>query len=286
MMKKRGASHVDWAISMGMFVIYILSMFIIVQPGVQKVFKEDNMMQIAEEGLDLNTGFYLEKTPFTISFESEPKDLKDGEANIRILKAGETVPLDFGNTDNYWLFDKDGNSLPLELSIGSGNDDINFMYTFSKEEMEVGHETEFVFYYLENGGFDKEDRPKYDSKWGHNVNSETLDLVFGLTEIIEGNSEEQFFELCGGKPTDKIAYEAFKDSIGFPESKEFRIYYVKAKVPGESVPVIYNYEDDRIPVCEAVEPYDQADIFVKEYITSFMDNFGEKFQARVNIRIW
>ena len=31
---------------------------------------------------------------------------------------------------------------------------------------------------------------------------------------------------------------------------------------------------------------EQADVFVKEYVTSFMDNFGEKVQARVNIRIW
>lgn len=48
---KKGASHVDWAISMGIFLVYTLLMFIFLKPASEPVYSGNTLLKTVEAGL-------------------------------------------------------------------------------------------------------------------------------------------------------------------------------------------------------------------------------------------
>jgi hypothetical protein len=121
-------------------------------------------------------------------------------------------------------------------------------------------------------------------------NDEPIDLVqgvdfdvqFGATEKIEGLNIQNFDPELG---MCKDGYESLRHSIGYPPSKDFRVYYVG---PAETVSPTYN-DGTLTPqyICnDFPEPYQQADVYVKEIVTTAMDELGNKEQLRVNMQVW
>ena len=51
-MSKKGSTHVDWAISMGIFLTYILTMFILIQPGIEPIQKNDQLIEGANAKIE------------------------------------------------------------------------------------------------------------------------------------------------------------------------------------------------------------------------------------------
>ncbi|MEK6816524.1 MAG: hypothetical protein AABY09_02845, partial [Nanoarchaeota archaeon] len=258
MMFKRGASHADWAVSMGIFIIYILSMFIIVQPGAQKVFREDNLIKIVEDGIRGSSQYTIERTPIFVTLSATPKVQPGVKLDFKLSNID--VPFEGGtSSDDYKLVDAGGNVVPLTITVSDGKADIDFSYAFADV---ASSPYKFDFYFLKSA---------YNSDDTFTDTGAPLlgnDLVEGTdygyqfcsTEKIVGYDEGKVEAVCSSPD-----YIAFKESLGYPLTKEFTIYYVKAAAPGDSVPVQYDY-DSRTSVCESVEPYQQASVFVKELV--------------------
>lgn len=65
-MNKKGLIHVDWAISMGIFIVYILGMFIFLRPGVTPIHKPEALLDSVEENLKDSIYWTVKKTPLYV----------------------------------------------------------------------------------------------------------------------------------------------------------------------------------------------------------------------------
>ncbi|RME55003.1 hypothetical protein D6777_02005 [Candidatus Woesearchaeota archaeon] len=279
---KRGATHVDWAVSMGMFVIYVMSMFIFMQPGAQKVFREDNLINIVENGLLKGndkisaTNFVLEKTPMIITFTEKGKQ-KLGSP-VDLILDGTSLPFEATNEDDkfYRIFFDDKEEAGLSIRIdGTKADTFRINYGGAKEDT-----VKYVMYYLPGTGFTVGE--KYVPS-ANQLNIETdFNVEYGTTEKLEGLNVVNFDPNTG---ICKDGYEQLKQNLGFPITKEFRVYYV-----GPAATVSPTYNDGALQpqyICnDFPEPYEQANVYVKEIVTTSMDELGNKQQVRVNIQVW
>lgn len=284
MTSKRGASHADWAVSMGIFIIYILSMFIIVQPGAQKVFREDNLIKIVEDGIRNASEYTIERTPLFITLLASPKVQPDVQLDFKMPNID--VPFRSGtSSDDYKLVDAEGNAVPLTITVVDGKANLDFSYEFADTG---GSPYRFDFYFL-NSSYNSDDTfTDADAPLPGNDLADGVDYTyrFGSTEKLTGLDESKIQMLCPG-PALKEDYDSFKNGIGYPLTKEFRIYYViNGTDPKGPVDPRYNYETGRMPLCEAVEPYQQASVFVKELVEPLMNSSGANIQSRINIRVW
>ncbi len=64
---KKGATHVDWAISMGIFLVYVLLMFIFLKPATEPTYSETSLLDIVHSGLKNDTTFTIQKKYLTIT---------------------------------------------------------------------------------------------------------------------------------------------------------------------------------------------------------------------------
>ena len=120
-MMGKGASHIDWAISMGIFIIYILSLLIFVQPGLEETSDRTILLTILENGFKSYTYHDLEKTPLFINTSSS-----DGNYKFQII-FNNNFPFT-GNEEDFTLTDKDNSQVPFDLAL-NGNDDMRFDVT-------------------------------------------------------------------------------------------------------------------------------------------------------------
>ena len=61
-MSKKGASHVDWIVSIGIFIVYVLILLVWLKPGYQPVFEEDIFIQTVKNGIEKDNSVKVFKT--------------------------------------------------------------------------------------------------------------------------------------------------------------------------------------------------------------------------------
>ena len=65
-MNKKGLSYIDWSISIGIFVIFILALFILVIPALDRRLDETYLISIVETGFKENTYYLIYSIPLFI----------------------------------------------------------------------------------------------------------------------------------------------------------------------------------------------------------------------------
>ncbi len=258
-MDKKGVSHADWAISMGMFLVYVLSLFMIIQPGVQPIFDNQNLVKVVEVGLRGDVSTVVDKMPIFVN----PGTLSNFRVKIDVsgfypneVKYFAVVKLDDkGNPDfkNIRPISISGDVLTFSDTTGSTN---KYMLYHAEE-----------FTYLPSGSLtsSKFVPPK--------------DRTLGVVENIEGLKEKKLDQNVKSNCGDKKKYAQLKDKWNYPITKDFSIYYIKTSKP------TYKYIDRKV-VCEVEKPYQQASVFVKEWTDYFIDLYGRKTPVRLNVRVW
>ncbi|MEK6904300.1 MAG: hypothetical protein AABW87_01780, partial [Nanoarchaeota archaeon] len=66
LMNKKGDVHVDWAISMGIFLISVIALFVIFKPGIKPIYKETVLLDIVEDEFRKNVTWTVKKLPVFI----------------------------------------------------------------------------------------------------------------------------------------------------------------------------------------------------------------------------
>ena len=61
-MDKRGASHIDWVISIGIFIVYVLLLLVWIKPGYEPVFEQEILVNIIKNNIEKDHGFEVFKT--------------------------------------------------------------------------------------------------------------------------------------------------------------------------------------------------------------------------------
>lgn len=254
-MNKQG-SHADWAISMGIFLVYILILFIIIRPGVTPVYDEDVLLDLVEEKFSEEVKWIVKMTPLFV--RTCKSDEKGEPSSITIEDKSET-PWAF---TTFNLFENNEERQASEYCIG-GRSKVTLTCGGASGDIYCPFASKKIFrmYYIQNNPAHVDKLPELRIDLKGESKAE-----LGSSENIEGiNSDwlvalRQKGELEGG-------YDAVKDDWKFPGSRDFSISKDGNKIIGG-------------------KPYEQANIFVREWSDWEVKKNGEKVKVRVNIQIW
>lgn len=191
---KRGLLYIDWAISIGIFIIYLVALFVFVAPALSDEYSEDYLKTIARTGFEENAYHTLYVYPIFI---------KNDVIEVSSLKLDTPSNLDLSDPSKVGIFDAnfqpitttyvDQSSITFDPGSISGGGTINTFY------MIISNSNENYF---------------------HNGPSEGIlpdDYAFGVPEIYYGLSESKVIELFS------LSYNNFKARLKYPESKNLAI---------------------------------------------------------------
>ncbi|MFH1637687.1 MAG: hypothetical protein ABIB71_04665 [Candidatus Woesearchaeota archaeon] len=299
-MEKKGASHADWAISLGIFLIYILSLFLIIQPGVEPIYREDTLIKIVENAFMGEMNLTMTRTVFILNTTGQHMESFIGE-RLFLAYSGEGLPFDPNQKAQYNLNSSDGLS-----SSSNFGESANELYFLSKW-IENDDYYKFWIDYSQDYTYDNA-AGNYDGSpddcitnflggiggcLARPAGAKNFTLTLGTTEVLKGLSKSKIdafkdasnkgclSSAYSGEPkaAAKEGFKAIKEGWNFPVNKEFSISYVVGSSP------IYSPEDI-IPVCDISKPSNQTSAFVKEIGSWLVDEDGTKTPIRVNIKVW
>lgn len=291
MMQKKGASHADWAISLGIFLIYILSLFLIIQPGVEPIYREDTLLGIVEGAFMGGINTSITRSMFTINATTAQMDHFVGKKLFLVYSAAG-LPFDFNDKDHYNLNSSHDKSLTSNFGETDG------LY-FKSTAINNGSHYRFWIDYSQDYTYDHI-AEKYDGSLDDCISNrvgpfspctlrggsaKNFTFTLGTTEVLKGLSESKIAELrtqclsTSERAADRIRFKGIKESWNFPANKEFSIYYVKSSSPKYGI-------NETIPICNITVPSNQTSVFAKETATWLLDADGNRQPVRVNIKVW
>ena len=65
-MRKKGLSYVDWAISVGIFIVYAIILFFIFRPSLQQDYSQEYLGEIIKAGIEKDAYYSMERVPLFI----------------------------------------------------------------------------------------------------------------------------------------------------------------------------------------------------------------------------
>lgn len=294
MINKKGDGHVDWIISIGIFLVYLLGMFVLIKPGVMPVYDYDTLLDIVEEHFkedvkvvkdgDILTDFgglywTLYKTPLFV--ESVPSVAAKEERCIKIDFPYELENIN-GEINAYRI---DPNKIvskekfiPINIRIGSNSLYLEDSITFSSN-------SEYIIYFSGNGIYNQ--NLIYDN--GNGIigvsgdisidESKCVDigdgLIYnlGIIEKLRGLSEKVLVFLMGTlKDTSKETYEQIKGIYGYPKSKEFS--------------VIATIDINRVYKYKVLEPDVKTNVYTREWGDFILNYDGTRTPIKINLKVW
>ena len=81
---KRGLDYIDWAMSLGLFLVAVIALFAFLKPGVQQPYDGENLLQIVEKNFFEETGTILKQTPVFIYHLVDKYNPGSSNAEIKI----------------------------------------------------------------------------------------------------------------------------------------------------------------------------------------------------------
>ena len=258
---KKASTNVDWVISLGIFLTYILFLFIFLKPGIQQEYNEESLFDVLEQNIYSEANYTVKKIPLYINSDS------GGYYKIKCQNDFE----DEWDEDNIAIIDNNGGEYQGQSLI--------FSTTNKKIRMNVYLKNGLNNFFILNsnketyeGGIDecKEDCTGEPVSCNEcNPSIEQVDCIFGTKETFEGLHNESLDTIYDNCNAD---YENFKKSWNFPMSKEFSLHTKKD----------LGYEN----LCNGGSESNQSNIFVKEFKDILLDKYGNKEDVLVNMRIW
>lgn len=254
MFNKKG-DHVDWAISMGIFLIYLVGLFILLRPGVTPVYKPEGLLQILENKFEEKVMWEVREIPLIVELckgESIGEEIK-----LNIIRVEDEAE----NFAFSKIKDSNGEDIP-EIKCGVAVDgkppiiSNNKIYYFTYHQIEPNKKI---------SNLNSECDPYDDDK--HCI------ISLGASITKEGVNMDWLNELKPDAGKEKEIYDQLKKDWDFPEDKEFSIYY------GET-------EKDLKKLIGANEPQG-VNFFIKQFKTQKVSSSGEiTIPLIVNIRVW
>ncbi len=249
-MVKKGASHVDWAISLGIFLVYILTVIIFIKPGLAPSYKADELLDYVENSLIDEVRLDIEKTPLYIEYS----DFEDPGDSYHF--AINENPFDVYN--NLIMYDEN-------LDTKKGVD-------FSSNKIKFNHNGDptgkYWFVYNPEG------TPKSFSQGIYE-----LDIVnpsvyeFGIAQNVTGVSESKVLNFVDC--SQEGVYDSLKEKWNFPSDKEFEISYY------------FNDESPVILCSNNIEILQQTNVYVRVLKMPVLGENGEKTkEVTFNVKVW
>lgn len=298
-MNKRG-SHIDWVMSMGIFILFILLILGFFKPSYRPSFEGSTLLDIVQRGLESveedaegNTkGFSWEvsKSPIFIQECKEKRSREDEEStpqrsNRGFEEGNVRIVNQFRDISGGFFVYKDSNVPKSEYErIGNGISLPPFRGTINNFEVEISPETKdrdsfwnfWVFFSDASYG----QISNFKDEWMlicHNP-----EPFRGEISKYAGFKEEKLNDLKRDNVGDgRSGYQKFKDDWNFPEGREFKIVILELTGP-ENAKIYTPYNEYGF----SGEPYEEAEVFVREWKYNILDKYGNRREVIVSMRVW
>lgn len=249
---KKGAGHIDWAISIGIFITYLLLLFVFVRPGQIEEYQGDILLSIVEQNFKNEfTGVYWRLLEIPIFVNT-----------TYIIGTQDTLSIDsfpFSadkfNEGNIIILDSDLNSLPLNLEDTTQDREL----IFNVEDFEINKKLIYKVIHSKSFNLTPID-PIYTSV--ANISNAT---VFGIGEILIGISEDNFEELSKD-------YNKLKADWRYPKLKDFSI--------------TISDNNEVLLSLNSVQPPENVNIYVLQWSDFILYNDTTKKSVTVNVKAW
>lgn len=257
---KRGASHVDWVISMGIFLVYVVALFVFLRPGVTVEHKPLAMLDLLENNIKNEVYVNLKETPVHVESCWYKKDPVTGTPQ------GDST-LTIRDDNSAWDFVK---VEPSGYRWSTGG---------SSAELKCGVDNQIespgIDFYLSYLPKIKTGKPSLSLECDGTCEAElrateNSDFVY---ELWLDNVKQYWLDEPG--LDDSLVYDKIKEKFGFPEVKDF-IIKVKKDTSNEYV------------LIGSSEPKpEQANIYIIEWKDSYIDSAGNVAgEIIVHIEVW
>lgn len=261
-MEKRNkkGSYVDWAVSMGIFLIYLIGLFILLRPGVTPIYKPEGLLQIVENKFMENVSWvvreiplFVEKCKFcNVQGKSNPSIVKVSDASWNFLFSKYSCE----KYDGSVCITPYNSEKPLygSFTITCKNDDNN--PNFEKYKFTL------VYYPSKN----KDAIANF--KLVCFPSADCCKAFLGSSISKKGINPDWLAKLKSAK----IPYEDLKKSWDFPVEMNFAVY------TGGS--------EDTLEKLNGAEEPQGINLFIKQFKTQTIDKSGKITPITINLRAW
>lgn len=286
-MNKKGASHIDWAVSMGIFLIYVLSMFMLIQPGIQDFYNDDTLVDIFEEALNNDAYYEITRVPVYLK-------VLQGQGGACGTGEYVVIPIPFrewdltnGNINMSFNTVKENEGSISYISGSNADDTITFIPTHPMQKYRDVRDLEMIWLYYSPSG--TPGQPGHYNIQANPADIEgkrpcgNIELNVGAQQKLIGVDPDKMGDL-GASCDTEVKYQELKRRWKLPESKEFSLYYVEA----DTIPYDITAA---IPVCNYgtntwVSVPEQVDVYAKEWNEWILSPDGTMKPIIINFRIW
>ncbi|MDP2909194.1 MAG: hypothetical protein Q8N77_05290 [Nanoarchaeota archaeon] len=306
-MMKKGASHVDWAIGTGLFVVFIMLTLIALRPGTEPIYKGDVLLKIIEDGLEGDTNYTIEKQLLSINSlascttdkckirirEASKKGLnskwvKDAASRSYVAMINdsqtkyneETITFD---VENEYCCASDCGSYYDEDCKPGGNVYVLDFKTYLKPGKNV-------FYLLYSDDFtygtytgvfnDLTDTPPPWTCSECVLDGYNLTYELGVAETYHGISEEKLHNL------EDVDYNTLKTSWKIPQDKEFRITITNLTAYKPYKELIAYKEGINFLKEGTTQAPTGVSVFVKEWSDWVLTPEGRFEPVKIHVELW
>lgn len=250
-MVKKGASHVDWAISMGIFLVYILVVITFIRPGLAPGYQADDLLDYVETSLVDELRLDIEKTPLYVNYVGfeDPGDSYHFAINENPFSVYDRLILYDENIQNKKGVDFSSNKIKFN---NNGDPTGNYWFVYNREGSVSS---------LSSGVYE-------------------LDIVdpsiyeFGIAQNVTGVSEDKIASLVSSCNSPEF-YESLKEKWNFPSDKEFEINY---------------FYDDGTPIIlcsNGLEASQQNNVYARILTRPVLGENGDKTkEVTFNVKVW
>lgn len=292
---KKGASHVDWAISMGIFLVFIMLTLTFLRPGTEPIYNGDALLKIVENGLKEESYYTVEKQLLSIdsdfSCTAEPCKIRIREASKKglnpdwvdtsdvrkytaVMNSSNDYSTKWDVYNEYCVGDPCGGYYP-EIPYDKYVLDFESYLESGENTFYIIHNNNFTYETygegIENVDIDMKDDPTDATDWCSKCMLDEYNFTykFGVSETSKGFSEEKLNTLQSKVYTD------LKELWGLPEGVQFMINITN--LSSQKVDYAFGTEE---------EPPEQSNVFVREWNDWMLQGDATLIPVKTRVKIW
>src|SRR3989344_5426000 len=262
-MNKKGAGiHVDWAISMGLFVISLITLILLLRPGVKPLFDTSTLLNLVEERFNTQTLWHVRMTPLHVykldceSCKKEGEPTPEMTVNVKkALWSYSLVKEPKVKTFDYRFNFEQPSGRNFDLFCRSGICETQQQYPF----ILVTHQDRV-----------KEPAPIFEVDCQPNDKSRCSGIL-GSSEDYEGYNLNWINKIINDQKTD-IEYDLLKINWSYPSTSDFAIHIQGAGLDQN--------------IMKSPEPPAQANVQAKLVRGWILKDDGSRENITISFRVW
>ncbi len=270
--KKGASSHVDWAISVGIFVIYILLLFIFLRPGTEPSYSQDKLLGIVESNLAADGKYSIEMTPLFIRpVVSNFPDANPSKGQYQVQISNTDLPFNNKDDKTFSLQLVNHTELGFEMKLKNPprGDSIRFNSTFEGKDKNYTFVLVYSDEYFYSRSLVKLQEGEKDEMLFINDLSDKANFTYdlGVKEVIKGFSPDKLQAITND-------YTSLKSSWKFPSDMDFSVIVTDLE-NGETLKSVNN----------VVAPLN-INVFANTYLDWLLAPNATVTPVNVTIKVW